>query len=268
MSYSSLFLATSPVAYYLLTETSGTTAGDSSGNGHVASYEGTVTLGQQGLIPGETDTAAALGGAGTVSCPALMLTPPFSLSMIVNPLGDAGVSKGYGTLFGYAANRRILWADANNGANEECLLVQMGVANLFTANGTVKAGTAHHIVYTNDGATETVYVDGAAVGSQANAAASWTGAFYVGTYAALGQSYQLEGTVEKVGVNNVCLSASQVASLAAAVFPPPPPPPSGIAVMQWNGTAYVPASSPVTIWVGPNQPANAANGDIWQRTTS
>ena len=54
----------SPVGYWRLGETSGTTAADSSGNGHNGTYTGTYTLGRPSLIPSDTANGA-LGCNGT-----------------------------------------------------------------------------------------------------------------------------------------------------------------------------------------------------------
>ena len=50
-----------------LGDSSGTTATDSSGNGNDGSYEGTYTLGQTGLVTGDSDTAVLLGSDGKVN---------------------------------------------------------------------------------------------------------------------------------------------------------------------------------------------------------
>jgi hypothetical protein len=200
-----------------------------------------------------------------VSLPNLSLTRPFSLSGIVNLTGDAGSSKGFATLFGYSTTRRILWSDTSNK-----LLVQMGAANL-NSTAILAAGTTHHVAYTNDGATETIYVDGVSSGSQANAAATWNGAFWVGGYAAPPGAYQAVGTLEKVLVNGACLDAATVASLASAALTPPPG--TGVSVMYWNGSTYVqaadgktttrPASGVVIFESGPSRPVIAQAYDIW-----
>ena len=71
-AYSASVLADSPVAYWRLGEMTGTTAQDISGNGHDATYHGTVALGTLGLVAG-TDTAAGIqtSGAGLVVSPQL-----------------------------------------------------------------------------------------------------------------------------------------------------------------------------------------------------
>ena len=59
-SYSSLVLQNSPLAYYHLDESSGTIAGDASGNHNNAGYVGPVAEGQPGVL--SDDTAVALSG--------------------------------------------------------------------------------------------------------------------------------------------------------------------------------------------------------------
>jgi hypothetical protein len=266
MTYTDLYLATNPVAYWEANDPPGaTTLADSSGNGHTATLLGTVTLGKPGLIPGETDTAILLNASGAISCPALNLAPPFSLVGIFQPAGDGGTSTGYGALFGYSSTRRLLWGDPANTPTVNCLLAQMGGSSLFTPVNSVPAGQTAHVAYTNDGhTTETVYVNGASAASGANAAGSWLSAFYIGAYGPLPGSYQLAGTLEKVGVNATCLSAVTVAALAQAALNPPPPP-SGVTPMVWNGTAWV--STSLKMFVGSQAPAGQNPNDVWIKVT-
>lgn len=60
--YRKLVLADTPVAYWRLGETSGTTANDISGNGRHGTYQGGVTLGQPGALVGDGDAAAWFDG--------------------------------------------------------------------------------------------------------------------------------------------------------------------------------------------------------------
>lgn len=69
MSYASTILADSPVAYWKLDETSGTTATDSSGNSRNATWVGSPTLGMGHLIK-ESGAAAFLDGSTAyLDCP-------------------------------------------------------------------------------------------------------------------------------------------------------------------------------------------------------
>lgn len=62
-SFAAEVLALDPLAYWRLGESSGTTAVDASGNGHDGTYEGSPTLGVDGLIVGDPDTAVEFDGS-------------------------------------------------------------------------------------------------------------------------------------------------------------------------------------------------------------
>jgi hypothetical protein len=68
--YASAVLADGPIAYWRLGEASGTTAVDSSGQAHMGTYLGGVTLGVPAALVGDTDTAARFNGSnGMVQVP-------------------------------------------------------------------------------------------------------------------------------------------------------------------------------------------------------
>src|SRR5437667_11365518 len=71
MSYSSTVLAKSPIRYYRLGESSGTVATDSSSQAQNGTLTGGgITLGQTGLLTGDSDTAALFSGtAGYITVP-------------------------------------------------------------------------------------------------------------------------------------------------------------------------------------------------------
>ncbi len=50
-----------------LGESSGTTASDSSGDNYDATYSGTFTLGQTGLVTGDSNTSVLLGSDGKIT---------------------------------------------------------------------------------------------------------------------------------------------------------------------------------------------------------
>lgn len=60
--YASTVLADSPVAYWRLSDVSGATAVDASGNGNDSTYLNGVTLGSPGGIFGSSDTSVTLDG--------------------------------------------------------------------------------------------------------------------------------------------------------------------------------------------------------------
>jgi hypothetical protein len=69
-AYKELILAGRPAGYWRLGERAGTSAADSSGNGHGGAYLGRPALGQPGAIHGDPDTAVGLDGkADSVQIP-------------------------------------------------------------------------------------------------------------------------------------------------------------------------------------------------------
>lgn len=64
-SYYDLVMSHSPLGYWRLGETSGTTAADISGNGRNGTYTGTYTLNRPSLIPSDTANGALGCGTGT-----------------------------------------------------------------------------------------------------------------------------------------------------------------------------------------------------------
>ncbi len=108
-SYARAVLASAPVAYWRLNESSGLTAADASGQGRSATYVNGVTLGAVGAL-GDATTAADFNGAGAyVAAPNLNLTGSFTLEGWVYYTGPGSVgATDYGTVFGYAGDRRIL----------------------------------------------------------------------------------------------------------------------------------------------------------------
>lgn len=70
MSYSSEVLADSPVAYWRLDETSGTSAADATGNGRTGTYSGTPALASPSLLPVGGGSAVGLDGVNdTITVP-------------------------------------------------------------------------------------------------------------------------------------------------------------------------------------------------------
>jgi type II secretory pathway pseudopilin PulG len=85
--YKSVVLGDSPVGYWRLDETSGTTAKDSSGNGNNGTYSGGVTLNQQSILSDGNAAATFDGSSGYVEIPynASLNPPIFSIEAWVKP---------------------------------------------------------------------------------------------------------------------------------------------------------------------------------------
>ncbi|HEV3260444.1 MAG TPA: hypothetical protein VG013_26550, partial [Gemmataceae bacterium] len=84
--YMQTVLADNPAGYWRLGEASGTTASDSSGNGHNGTYMGGVTLGQPGAIAGDPNTSVAFNGTnGIVDTSFVPNVLSFTIEAWVNP---------------------------------------------------------------------------------------------------------------------------------------------------------------------------------------
>lgn len=227
MSYSSQVLADSPDFYWLLNELAGPTAADSSGNGRTGTYGAGVTLGQPGIIPGETDTAAVFADvansivtaaavatanysgvqAFTLECWAKPTTVDATLRRIWNKSGAASAIAHYNRATGLTFERD---SSGSGGADDLA-----GAAALV-------AGTAYHLACVFDPASSLilVYVNGNPAGSHASSAALGdlsANPFLVGDNGA--GTRRFIGTIEKVAGYPRALSAATIAAHYAAAFP-------------------------------------------------
>lgn len=142
-------------------EPSGTVALDSSGNGNNGTYLGGVTLGQPGVIAG--NTAALFDGFNdTVRIPnsiSLKVGSSFSLEAWVKRTSTAKSQE----LMNKGANGFQLTV-MSAGSSNQVWLRKAGVNTLARSNGGILAdGRYHHIVATMSGAagSEKIYIDGA-----------------------------------------------------------------------------------------------------------
>src|SRR5215469_15882953 len=85
-NYEAAVLSDHPAAYYRLGETSGTTAVDSSGNGHNGAYSGGVTFGQPGpLFIDPVSSVAFDGSTGHVNSGFIPASPGATIEAWVRP---------------------------------------------------------------------------------------------------------------------------------------------------------------------------------------
>lgn len=163
--YSAVVMTDAPVAFWKLNETSGTTATDSSGNGHNGTYTGSPTLNQSGPFNGIK--AVDFDGVDdfvSVGDDAAFTTTNYTLELWAN--ADTVSVDGNIPFAKRAAGTTGEWhiVYVNNGtAYGETL--NTGGTDYLLAQGTCSAAAWHHIVYTLDGSSNigSLYVDGALV---------------------------------------------------------------------------------------------------------
>ncbi|HWU22394.1 MAG TPA: family 43 glycosylhydrolase [Nocardioides sp.] len=205
------------VASYALDETSGTTAADSSGNGHDGTYEGSPTLtGGEGVKLDGTDDDVKLPNnimAGlssiTVSTDVLIRSSQ-ATSYMIWAFGNATSGVGNGYLFATGDAYRAAIASGN-------WSTEQGI----TSGTNLTRGTWQHIAYTIDSGTQTatLYLNGTAVktstGVTLTPASIGSG---VTTLDYLGRSVytadkRLAGSLRNFQIYDEALTSTQVASL-------------------------------------------------------
>lgn len=163
MAYVDEVLADSPVVYYRLGEASGTTMVDSSGNGRDGTYVASPDLGSPGLIHDDPNTAIwfdSVNQSGVIPYESWMNNTAVSYEFWYKPDAASRFQRRY-----------ILSRYASSSIDQD-VLVYLRVGrihfNMYTGSGTTgeisaptfAADQIYHIVFTRDGTTARLYVDG------------------------------------------------------------------------------------------------------------
>jgi hypothetical protein len=157
MSYSTTILADSPVGYWRLHETTGTSAVDSSGNGYDYTYSGSYTLNQSGPLTGETSRAVYFNDGYLTRATAAALHPGDSIS-IEAWVKRTTVTFGTQCFYDPAANEGVF----KYNATDKLVIRKDSVADIFTTTASfTDTSDFHHVVFTKNGSAYHVYVDGA-----------------------------------------------------------------------------------------------------------
>lgn len=182
ISYENLILSIGVDAFYKLDETSGSTANDSSGNGHHITATGTTPAWNQ--IIGPTGTAAPLfaagqsfGGAGAVTTYTPNLAGDFTIAGWINTLSPSGGQSDLvaiqGNPFGGGTTGWGLGVSGPAAApnHHPFALVGTGASrHLVDADNAITYSTWHHEAVVHEGTVWTLYVDGVAQSTPYNGA--------------------------------------------------------------------------------------------------
>lgn len=216
-AYAAAVLADTPVAYWRLDETSGTTAHDSSGHGNDATYIGGVHPGTAGAITNDPDTAATFDGAtGYVdggSRFAFAGAQPFSLEAWVRASSTTsylGIASREDTSGGPPSEGYILFVSPSDGVFGFQRLDGSSLTSI-TSTSVASASAYVHIVATYDGVQMSVYVNGASEATE-TASFSIAGAsndMVVGAEAGGGEDF-FDGAMDEVAVYDHALTAARV----------------------------------------------------------
>lgn len=221
LTYAQTVLEDGPVAFWPLDETSGTVANDISGNGYNATYEGSPTLGAA-AIAGGLGRSVNLSGASTEYV--ALAAPPAALQLVEGSfeawVKQSTVKNGAGIFCG-GFSTTVNWAIGQGAKNTD----PATTALLFGGNydsgwdyagyaSTLSAGEVAHVVYTNDGTTARLYLNGVQIYTGTsrtftpNAAAIFIGGNWNGP--TVNGWSTLAGLISNCAIYNKVLTATQI----------------------------------------------------------
>ena len=188
-----------------ITTVAAATAADSSGNGLTGTYAGGATLRQ--AAPLADGNAAALfdGATGKVTLPSTAFTAAMSVEAWMKTSGNALMPIWSNRAFTLGSQVYV----GNNGGKFFAYLNEATTPALTGAT-TVNDGQWHHVVWTNDGTTSKLYVDGVLDATQAQTHGTRTALSQIG-YDTSNNDYW-NGSLDEVAVHNYALTAQQIAS--------------------------------------------------------
>ncbi|HLX59194.1 MAG TPA: LamG domain-containing protein [Ktedonobacteraceae bacterium] len=214
-TYRSAVLADNPFVYYRLDESGGTTATDSSGNGHNGTYTNNAHLSQSGAT---SDGDTAISGSGrTMQCKVCKGLPTgagvFSIELWFKT--TATPSSPYGsTLISWGTESTNKMVALKIFSSTQLKLASWSSAYYFTVpqGANTLDGNWHYLVATFDGTNGTLYYDGQSLGSQTvsfnivlNSAGLVLGSQTGGT-----NDNPYNGYTDEVAVYKKVLSATQI----------------------------------------------------------
>ena len=238
-SYSTAVNADTPVSYWRLGETSGTSAGDERG-ANPGTYQNSPTLGTTSLLASDTANKAVSfdGTNDSVKVPSsssLQLTSSLSLEAWVKP-ASLPTSGNFASILTKAESYSLQF----NGPRLEFTIMQGGVRKRLQApEGAIVVDQTYHVVGTYDGTTQRLYINGTQVASTAlsGPATTNTNALYLGSWDG-GEEF-FKGTIDEPAVYGSVLSAPRIAAHYEVGSGSPPPPSYSTAVN---------ADTPVSYW--------------------
>ncbi len=227
-AYGAMIYGAQPDLFWRLADASGTTAADASPSLNSGTYNGGVTLGQTGVIAG--NTAATFNGSNGFVASANTFTNPttYSEEAWFNTTTNRG-----GKIIGFGSGN-----SGTSGSYDRHVYMQdngqlvfgtwTGQTNTITTPSSYNNGRWHHLVATQSSDGMKLYVDGALVGTNPQTQAqSYTGYWRVGGDTTWGSSSAFfAGTIDEAAVYSAVLTPQQVAQhyqAAGGVLPNVPP---------------------------------------------
>ena len=211
-SYQATVLALGPVSFHRLGEPSGTTAADTTGNGHTGTYQNSPTLGSASLLGGDaTNTAVSFDGTNDyVSVPT---SSAYNVTRITLEAWVKTSSSGTSLMIAardvVSSNRQFQFFMQSTG--ELALNIWIGGAlKSYQTSAKINDGATHHVVATYDGAYVRLYIDSVlhVKTAQTGNVDSVTASLLIGSLNAAGNFWS--GSLDEVAFYPRGLSAAEV----------------------------------------------------------
>jgi hypothetical protein len=224
-AYAAEVLADSPIAYWRMDETSGTTMVDSSGNGRDGTYSNTPTLGATSLLPANGGTAVGFNGSDEYATvahnSALNGSGAFTFEAwlkVDNPTADALYVIADKTAVGSSNAQWSVWYDnrvSRGSPKRLAFFCANSTAQLDWNDCATQVAAGGHVVCTvnGPGAAQTVkmYWNGSEVAVRTNANFGWSATTLAVSIARLGSgAFYLGGTLDEVALYSTALSSTRV----------------------------------------------------------
>jgi RHS repeat-associated protein len=248
-TYSTTVLSDSPSIYYRLGESSGTTAQDSSGGSHNATYGAATTLGASGAINGDADTAVSNSAGSAVASYTGGTGLPTGNSARTVEAWFKSCAAGLQDIVSYGGSpydNRVFGFRVQNG--NQIFVYQWNSGVILTAPQVITDGSWHLVDVTYDGTTVTAYVDGVSIGSgtfPAGALNTASTTLVVGAEVDGASDTRVDGSLDDVAIYPSALSAARVSAHWGAN--PATAPPTNSAPTDNYGRAIF-RDSPAAYW--------------------
>lgn len=214
-SYKATVLADTPLAYYRLDETSGSTVADSSGYAHTGSISGGVSYAVGGALGNDSDAAMGFNGSNAwITAAAPTITSTYTLEAWVKTQAVQGF------ILDLSPQQLVF--------EKGRFKFGSGGHYLWTYNSSYGDNLYHYVVATYDGRMKRLYVDGIQANSVLDSAVIATPTTYIARYSG-GSPYALAGSLDEVAIYGKALTAAQVLNhfnAAHGSLPSPSPSPS------------------------------------------
>ncbi len=223
--YADTVMTDTPLAYYRLDDTGGTTMYDATNDRLNGAYGSGITRGATGLIANSPDAAASFPGgswsassiatvpqSGTLQPSSAVSVEAWAKESATNTTGNAIDLVSYGPVSGAAYSLKI------TASNTFAFTVRTTAPATLTVTGTttLSAGTVYHAVGTYDGTTSKLYVNGSLeASSPGSGGLSYSGISTYGLSIGAGQSTirsVFNGVLDEVAVYGTALSDTRIAA--------------------------------------------------------